>query len=105
MVLEVKYLMDKPSILKSDRKRIMELFNGVRREVVHNIPYQLELFQEAVEHTTTHAQIEIDALASFALAKAGAAALEKDPQEFADKWLAMRAPPSVGTKRLEEEDD
>lgn len=76
-VKEIRAILDdKKSLLKGDRERIASLLNKIVMELSSNMPFHLELFQEATDKLTNAAKAEVDAFMTNVIQQAGLQALK-----------------------------
>lgn len=54
-------LLEKKSLSQADRREILESITNVRRHLEANVPFYLEMFEEAANRVVVHAKAEIDA--------------------------------------------
>lgn len=57
-----KEILNKKNLNKSDRDSLIRSIDGFYREIVANLPYQFELFEEAADKVVTAAKLEIDSV-------------------------------------------
>jgi hypothetical protein len=75
-VRELKPILEAKGPLKvGDKQPILDLLYKIERELLSNIPFVAEMFQEAAEKMVTAAKAEVDAFLSHVVNKAGIAAL------------------------------
>lgn len=71
----VKELMDKKYLTQDEKKEISNIFEGLQRNLKNNIPYWIDLFQEATEKTILQAKTELDGILTNVIHKKGLEAL------------------------------
>lgn len=73
---KIREVLAKKTLNKEDRRLIEKAFEEVVREVGANVPYAIDLFQEATEKVVSAAKTEIDAFFTTTAMQAGVAALQ-----------------------------
>lgn len=68
---EVSEILSKKTFGKSDKSSIQSKISNIRMEVENNMPFILELFNEATERTISSAKTEVDSFVSNALTSIG----------------------------------
>lgn len=59
---EAASLLDKKTLTKADKEAILAVLSKVEMEIAHNLPYALDMFEEAAEKVVVHAKAEIEAI-------------------------------------------
>lgn len=77
-VKEIRGILKDGKMLKGDRERIDRLLNHIEAEIASNLPFQLELFEEAMDKKTTAAKAEIDGFMTSLVQTLGLAALKEN---------------------------
>jgi hypothetical protein len=72
---EVGDLLNKPSLNKADRSKILGILTRVSQELKQNIPFFLEVYEEATDKVVDAAKAEIEGFMVSAVRQAGLAAL------------------------------
>jgi hypothetical protein len=67
----LKTLLKKKTITKTDKVEIADSVSAVRREVESNLPYMMEIFDEATNDSISAARIEVDAFVTTTLTRLG----------------------------------
>lgn len=60
LVEEARVILDKKSLLKSDREELMRKMEGVVMEIRQNAPFMFTIFEEAAEKVAKAAKAEVD---------------------------------------------
>ncbi len=71
----VETLLNKPTLNKADRAKILCVLQRVSQELGQNMPFFVEMYQEATEKVATAAKAEIEGFMVGAVRQAGLAAL------------------------------
>ena len=58
---ELEELLEKKTLSKDDRKKILEIISRVEQHIESNAPFMVDQFEEASERVVKHAKAEIDA--------------------------------------------
>lgn len=100
---EVKELLkNKATISKGDREKIASVLGQVAQELEQNMPFLVEMYQEATEKVTGAAKAEVEGFLVGAIRQAGLAALAAGKVEIVPPQLPERTevvegdPPLVG---------
>lgn len=59
---EAETILEKKNLTKGDKEALLSLLAKVEMEIGSNLPYSLQMFEEAAEKVVTHAKAEIDAV-------------------------------------------
>jgi chorismate mutase len=95
---EAKQLLkEKASLNKSDRERISNILTEVARELEENMPFMVEMYQEATEKIETAAKAEVEAFMVGAVRQAGLAALAAGQVDLAPPQLPAVTTPGDET--------
>ena len=70
---------------KKDKVRVENLLNGFQTEVSSNLPFYVEMFEEAAGKVVTESKSELDAFVSGGIVKAGLEALGLDGKALLEK--------------------
>lgn len=77
---KVQEILSKKSLSQADRKSIVDIFNTMTMNVVSNIPFMLEQFEEAAERVVQSAKAEVDSFVTSNVIAAGLRSLTENPQ-------------------------
>lgn len=77
---KVREILTKKTLNMADRQAVISAFERVARETGSNVPYTLELFEEATEKVVAAAKTEIDAVLTSVIMNAGLASLQANPE-------------------------
>jgi hypothetical protein len=81
-VRELKPILEAKGPLKvGDKTPILELLHKIERELLSNVPFAAEMFQEATAKMVTTAKAEVDAFLVHVVNKAGIAALKEGRED------------------------
>lgn len=61
---EISELLEKKSLTKADKEKIMNLLNNIDSKILNDLPFVEECFQEVMEKTVQSAKLDIEALAA-----------------------------------------
>lgn len=87
---QTEEILNKPSILKSDRSELRSKLSQFRREIESNIPFMTEMFDEATDKTINAAKLEIDNFMTNTLVTLG---LEKLENNLIENTIQVQALP------------
>lgn len=71
-------LLEKKSFTKADKSDLSGRISNIRMEVEKNLPFILEIFNEATENTISAAKIEVDTFVTNILVAAGAGSMKQN---------------------------